>query len=178
MKITEVRVRLVGEQMDRLKAFCTVTFDEVFVVRDIKIIEGTSGLFLAMPSRKLADHCPKCHGKNHLKARFCNDCGAQLPAHRVPEEEEAASRLHVDVAHPITPECRAMLNEAVLAAYDKEARHPGGSEPVAADAAPPSDEPEPTPSDPDEVPEAAPPEPEELPPSEGKPRRFGAGLFD
>lgn len=169
MKITEVKVRLVGEQKDRLKAFCTVTFDEMFVVRDVKIIEGTSGLFLAMPSRKMADHCPKCHGKNHLKAQFCNDCGAALPHHHEPHEDEAASRLHVDVAHPITPACRAMLNEAALAAFEQEmerARHPDyvppelAEEPKAETAAD---------SERDDAPEGE--------PTEEEPRRFGAGLF-
>jgi DNA-binding cell septation regulator SpoVG len=42
----------------RLRAFCSLTFDDTFVVRDVKLIEGNDGLFLAMPSRKLADHCP------------------------------------------------------------------------------------------------------------------------
>ena len=53
MKITEVRIHLMGE--DRLKAFASVTFDDAFVVRNMKIIEGTNGVFLCMPSRKLPD---------------------------------------------------------------------------------------------------------------------------
>ena len=53
MKITEVRIHLMGE--DRLKAFASVTFDDVFVVRNMKIVEGTNGVFLCMPSRKLPD---------------------------------------------------------------------------------------------------------------------------
>ena len=53
MKITEVRIHLMGE--DRLKAFASVTFDDSFVVRNMKIVEGTKGVFLCMPSRKLPD---------------------------------------------------------------------------------------------------------------------------
>mgnify|MGYP002678724472 FL=1 len=53
MKITEVRIHLMGE--DRLKAFASVTFDDAFVVRNMKIVEGTNGVFLCMPSRKLPD---------------------------------------------------------------------------------------------------------------------------
>ena len=68
MEITEVRVKLVDNKDDRLKAFCSVTMDNEFVVRDIKIIEGTNGYFVAMPSRKMSDHCDKCGGKNHLRA--------------------------------------------------------------------------------------------------------------
>ena len=53
MEITEVRIFPVNE--DKLKAYCTITIDESFVVRDLKIIEGNSRLFVAMPSRKMRD---------------------------------------------------------------------------------------------------------------------------
>ena len=51
MEITEIRVHLREEE--KLKAFVTVTFDNCFVVRNMKIIEGNKGLILCMPSRKL-----------------------------------------------------------------------------------------------------------------------------
>ena len=54
MKITDVRVRKVAED-GKMKAIVSVTFDDEFVVHDIKIIEGQNGLFIAMPSRKMAD---------------------------------------------------------------------------------------------------------------------------
>jgi len=53
MKITEIRIHLMNE--DRLKAFASVTFDDAFVVRNMKIVAGTKGVFLCMPSRKLPD---------------------------------------------------------------------------------------------------------------------------
>jgi stage V sporulation protein G len=53
VEITEIRVHLRSE--DKLKAFATVTFDNCFVVRNMKIIEGAKGLILCMPSRKLPD---------------------------------------------------------------------------------------------------------------------------
>ena len=53
MQITEIRVHLRNE--DKLKAFATVTFDNCFVVRNMKIIEGAKGLILCMPSRKMPD---------------------------------------------------------------------------------------------------------------------------
>lgn len=53
MKVTEVKVFPVNEE--RLKAYVSVTFDEAFVVRDLKIIQGTTGLFVAMPSKKRKD---------------------------------------------------------------------------------------------------------------------------
>jgi stage V sporulation protein G len=50
MEITQIRVFPVEEE--KLKAFVSVIFDDCFVVSDIKIIQGTSGLFVSMPSKK------------------------------------------------------------------------------------------------------------------------------
>ena len=55
MKITDVRVRLVKKDDSKLKAVASITFDDCFVVHDIKIVEGSEGYFIAMPSRKTAD---------------------------------------------------------------------------------------------------------------------------
>jgi stage V sporulation protein G len=52
MQITETRIRKVSSSEGKLKAYVTVTFDDCFVVHNVKIIEGKSGLFIAMPSRK------------------------------------------------------------------------------------------------------------------------------
>lgn len=52
MKITDTRVRLVSKDDAKLKAVASVTFDDCFVVHDIKIISGKDGLFISMPSRK------------------------------------------------------------------------------------------------------------------------------
>ena len=53
MEVTEVRVFPVSE--DKLKAYITITFDDCFVVRDVKVINGNNGLFVAMPSKKRKD---------------------------------------------------------------------------------------------------------------------------
>ncbi len=55
MKITDVRVRIVKKDDSKLKAVASVTFDDCFVIHDIKIIEGNDGPFIAMPSRKTND---------------------------------------------------------------------------------------------------------------------------
>ena len=55
MKITDVRVRIVKKDDSKLKAVASVTFDDCFVVHDIKVIEGTEGFFIAMPSRKTGE---------------------------------------------------------------------------------------------------------------------------
>ena len=54
MTITDVRVRKIASE-GKMKAIVSVTFDNEFVVHDIKIIEGQNGLFIAMPSRKTPD---------------------------------------------------------------------------------------------------------------------------
>ena len=53
MEVTEVKIFPVQE--DRLKAYATITFDNCFVVRDLKVISGNNGLFVAMPSKKRKD---------------------------------------------------------------------------------------------------------------------------
>jgi stage V sporulation protein G len=54
MEVTDVRVRKVSDE-GKMKAVVSVTFDEEFVVHDIKVIEGQNGLFIAMPSRKMGE---------------------------------------------------------------------------------------------------------------------------
>ncbi|WP_422928617.1 SpoVG family protein [Singulisphaera sp. PoT] len=131
MEVTEVRVKLTNDRTDRkerLRAFCCITIDGVFVVRDLKVIEGVNGLFVAMPSRKIGDRCGKCGVKNHLRARYCNHCGRQLDEHRAPRDSEGRDKLFCDIAHPIVPGARAMIERAVVEAYREElvlARQPG-----------------------------------------------------
>lgn len=120
VKITEVRVKLMDEAGDRLRAFCSITFDDCFVVRDLKIIEGTSGPFVAMPSRKLTSHCAQCGCKNHLRANYCNQCGRRLAQEQTTRDEEGRAKLYADIAHPINSACREMIQEHVISAYEEE----------------------------------------------------------
>lgn len=87
MKVTEVKVFPVNE--DRLKAYVSITLDNCFVVRDLKVIQGTSGLFVAMPSKKRKD------------GQFR------------------------DIAHPLNQETRAMIEDLVFEAYEKELKSMG-----------------------------------------------------
>ena len=82
MNITDIRVRKIDKE-GKMKAVVSITIDDVFVVHDIKVIEGEKGLFITMPSKKSAD------------GEFR------------------------DIAHLITPDTRTMLQEKILAAYDK-----------------------------------------------------------
>lgn len=81
MEVTEVRVFPVDEE--KLRAYVTITFDHCFVVRDLKVIHGTTGLFVSMPSKKRKDGTYK------------------------------------DIAHPINNETRRMIEEKIIAEYQK-----------------------------------------------------------
>jgi stage V sporulation protein G len=91
MQVTELRIRKVEDE-GKLRAYVTVTFDNCFVVHNVKIIEGQSGLFIAMPSRKTANGEYK------------------------------------DVAHPISPEFRAELQNKILDEYNAGHVETGSSE--------------------------------------------------
>ncbi|MBQ5997851.1 MAG: septation regulator SpoVG [Treponema sp.] len=91
MQVTELRIRKVEDE-GKLKAYVTVTFDNCFVVHNVKIIEGQSGLFIAMPSRKTANGEYK------------------------------------DVAHPISPDFRAELQNKILEEYNAGHVETGSSE--------------------------------------------------
>ncbi|HTY45104.1 MAG TPA: septation protein SpoVG family protein [Patescibacteria group bacterium] len=136
MEITEVKIFLKDSPDKKLKAYATVTFDNAFVVRNIKVIEGNSGLFIAMPSRKIKQPCVKCGFKNEARSKYCNQCGTQLPlAPRMPvaEAEAGAQSEHKDIAHPITQSFREYLQKKVLEAYEQEKARghaaPGSHEP-------------------------------------------------
>ncbi len=123
MEITEVRIKLMEDNSgsnERLQAFCSITFDDMFVIRDLKIIEGAKGFFVAMPSRKLTDRCHNCGTKNHLRSRFCNQCGCRLDENRAIRDADGRAKLHADIAHPINSMCREKIQGAVLSSYADE----------------------------------------------------------
>ena len=120
MEITEVRIKLTTDTDDRLQAFCSITLDGCFVVRDLKIIEGANGYFVAMPSRKMTFHCHKCRYKNHLRASYCNQCGARLHEEKAPRESDGRAKLYADIAHPVNSLCRDMIQSHVIAIFKHE----------------------------------------------------------
>ncbi len=120
MVITEVRIKLMEDNNERLQAFCSITFDDCFVIRDLKIIEGTKGSFVAMPSRKLTDRCTSCGCKNHLRARHCNQCGAKLDENRALRGGDGRAKLHADIAHPINSACRDYIQGEIIKAFQQE----------------------------------------------------------
>lgn len=128
MEITEVRIKLMEDTDDRLQGFCSITFDDCFVVRDLKIIEGSNGPFVAMPSRKLTAHCPQCGCKNHLRAGYCNQCGRRMQEDLATKDQDGRAKLYADIAHPINSACREMIQEKVISEFRLEqdrAKQPG-----------------------------------------------------
>lgn len=125
MEITEVRIFEKDSPDKKLKAYAAVTFDNAFVVRNIKIIQGNNALFIAMPSRKVKQSCPKCSFKNEIRSKYCNQCGASLPVSDKPlmPAENMLNQIqseHKDIAHPITQAFRDHLQKRILEEYEKE----------------------------------------------------------
>jgi stage V sporulation protein G len=128
MNISEVRIKLVESGAERLLAFCSITIDSAFVVRDLKLIDGPAGPFVAMPSRKLAAHCSHCGSKNPLRANYCNQCGGRLASGHSQRDDDGRTRLYADIAHPINANCRDMIQKRIVAEYASElvrSREPG-----------------------------------------------------
>jgi stage V sporulation protein G len=115
MTITQVRIYLrTKPTTGKLLATAAIVIDNAMKVTDIRIIALEGRNIVAMPSRKQADRCPKCSGRNTIDAKFCNYCGTRLHS-GLPE-----TGLHADVVHPITSECRAYLEKVILEAYAGE----------------------------------------------------------
>ena len=115
MNITEVKIFRKENKDKKLRAFATITFDNCFVVRDLKVIEGNKGLFVAMPSRRVKEPCTVCGHRNVLRSKFCNNCGQALEMKITVSRENE----HKDIAHPITLACREVIQKAVLEAFEK-----------------------------------------------------------
>ncbi len=124
MEITEVRIFKKDGVEKRLRAFATVTIDHCFVVRDVKIVEGSKGLFIAMPSKRIKEACPGCRHRNVAGSLFCNQCGTKLKEKResaaAMSSEETTKSEHQDIVHPITVDCRAYMQKVILEAYERE----------------------------------------------------------
>lgn len=109
MKVTDVRIELSGET--KVLAYCTVTIDNCFVIKDVKVIDGEQGLFICMPCKKIQRACKFCRAKNILTANYCNECGQKLA-------KEYIDKLYSDICHPLTNDCRMYIQRAVLREYE------------------------------------------------------------
>lgn len=121
MEITEVRVTLRNE--DKLKAFANVTFDDEFVIRGLKVINGNSGYFVSMPSRKRSDgtHQDVAHPiNNHMRQKIEE---AVLSAYET-ELKAAASRRGDGARGQSRPQAAPTDNEAGAPDADEAAGYP------------------------------------------------------
>jgi signal transduction histidine kinase/DNA-binding cell septation regulator SpoVG/ActR/RegA family two-component response regulator len=117
MVITDIQITLVPNP-GRLLAFANIIIEHCFLIKDIKIIQGSKFIFISMPSRKVLDHCMVCGAKNHLLAKFCNECGTRLS--RESAEKPVKLKLHSDIAHPLNAQCRQEFQKIIIKAFQEE----------------------------------------------------------
>ncbi len=117
-KVTFDKLRI-ASTTSHLQALCSIIIDECLAIHGLKIIEGPQRSFVAMPTCELTDKCPNCHGKNRLRARYCNDCGGRLNENRAHTQPDGRQHLFSDVLHPINRQGRAMVEEPILEAFAK-----------------------------------------------------------
>ena len=125
LNISDVRVNLAaGTDADKLKAYCSITIDECFMVRGIRLIDGAKGMFVAMPSRKTQLSCDDCGHKNPVSNGFCGKCGRKITKkHRGQRDLVDPDKLErIDVAHPLNAECRQQILDALLSAFSTASR--------------------------------------------------------
>ncbi|MFD2831622.1 septation regulator SpoVG [Corticicoccus populi] len=96
MKITDVRLRKVNNQDTRMKALVSITFDEAFVIHDLRVIEGNTGLFVAMPSKRTPDgefrdvaHPIHSDMRQHVQEEVMRVYEETADAEEVTEDEES-----------------------------------------------------------------------------------------
>ncbi|MEZ6093234.1 MAG: SpoVG family protein [Pirellulaceae bacterium] len=112
MNLTDIRIKLAGNQSNRLLAFCSIVLDNEFAIRDIRVLQGDHGIVVAMPCRKRTIKCDRCGTNNAFNATYCNHCGHEQKKLDLSREEQ-----YQDVAHPICSESRTELNAAIIAKY-------------------------------------------------------------
>ncbi len=113
MNITEVSIKLAKEHSkSRLLASASIVIDGIFLIKKFKVVQGFDSVILCMPNEKVERSCDECRSKNHLRAKFCNECGTQLP-----DQSFTRRDCYLDVAHPICSEGRTLLETVILTAY-------------------------------------------------------------
>lgn len=120
MQITKVTIDLVDRD-PKLLAYADIVFDDSFIVFGIRLVKMTSGdILIAMPSRPINDHCPRCQRRNPIVAQYCNECGRKLEDGRAEKTDNGKTMAYHDVCHPVNNETRLMIRQVVLEAYDRE----------------------------------------------------------
>ena len=105
MEITSIKVFPVAE--DRLKAFATIVFDNCFVIRDLKVIKGNKGLFVAMPSKRCKDgtfkdmaHPLNSETRSDIEDKVLNEYYRETGQEPQPKESAPGGDTPLDIATP------------------------------------------------------------------------------
>ena len=122
-QITDVKISLNSDERGKLKAIATMTLDNVFVVKDIKVIDGKRGLFVAMPCSQVTEKCPRCRVKNPINSRYCTNCGKAFPNNKKISFNSRREDYR-DIAHPICKDCRDYIESVILGAYKEKNSSP------------------------------------------------------
>lgn len=109
MNITEVKVKL-AKDSGMVVAYATIVFEASLAIHDLRVIKSGPKLIVAMPDRIFRYACQKCNKKCPGNANFCPNCGIKL----------GEQDIHfVDIAHPITADCRKLIDKTVIDEYIK-----------------------------------------------------------
>lgn len=126
MNVTAVNVHL--EHHKTLRAYCEVELDHEFVLKQVKIVEKNGRFIVGMPSKQRSTPCTSCHTPSSILYEFCPNCGmSQGPQEPRIEQIRGHSKIapgeivsfYSDLFHPISQECRAKIERAVMDAYRK-----------------------------------------------------------
>lgn len=115
MNITEVKVKL-AKDSGKVVAYATIVFEASLAIHDLRVIKSGSKLIVAMPDRMYRYACHACHKKCVGNANFCPNCGVKLVFSDIKIR-------FVDIAHPITPKCRKLIDDVVIDEYIKTVGH-------------------------------------------------------
>lgn len=128
MQVTKVDVRLAAELVEHIRAgrslaerlgiiaYCNITFDQSFIVRDVRVIGDADSIKISMPSRKLSVNFA-CGHKNDFDNEFCGKCGQARAI--AADLMLAGMRCYFDVCHPIESHLRRHLNDMTIAAIER-----------------------------------------------------------
>lgn len=139
MELTEVRIDIPSrrykedDRRNALLACYSLVFDEELVIHSVKLIKGEKGEFLCMPCEKKHDHCTECWSKNHITAKYCNQCGVKLAENRMeglPVGRNGQIKIYHDLVHPLTNDLRDYVLRECMESYTREKDRPGSELPM------------------------------------------------
>jgi len=114
MRITKVTVTPVLKDGSRLGGYASIVFDDMFQVKNIRIINGKDGAFIVYPNKEVLRPCPKCKAMTSYRHNYCYNCGDTL-AVIIPAAK------YKDICFPVTKEFNDIVAKTILDEYNKVA---------------------------------------------------------